>query len=442
MGTVSNSEVAGSKREWVDSRRGALSRLVRSLGPGLITGASDDDPSGIATYSQVGAQFGFTMLWTLVFSYPLMSAIQEVSAWIGRVTGAGITLNLKKKFAPWICTAVVMTLLVANVANLAADIAAMANVLKLSIGGSSCVYAIVFGVICATAEIVIPYKQFARVLMWMTLVLFVYVAAAFATKVPLHGIVGGALLPSIHFSGSYFAALTAVLGTTISPYLFFWQASQEVEEQRQDPSEHPLKLSPQQADAQLQRVRVDTYAGMAVSNTIGFFIILDTAATLHLHGVTDIETATQAATALRPIAGDFAFVLFVLGILGTGLLSIPVLAGSVGYALAELRSWPIGLERPLRAAREFYGAIAAVTALGVALTFTSISAIKALFWSAVLNGVSAGPIMILLMLMTRDMKLTGGLTLPRPQWILGWIATIAMLAVSLGLMLSWLAKAT
>ena len=402
----------------------------------MVTGASDDDPSGIATYSQVGAQFGFAMLWTLVFTYPLMCAIQEVSAWTARVTGAGITRNLKKLYGPWICTLVVATLLFANVANLAADIAAMADALQLAVGGSSCVYAIAFGALCATVEVVVPYKQFAQVMKWTTLVLFVYVAAAFATRVPLKGVIGGALTPSFHFGGSYFAALTAVLGTTISPYLFFWQASQEVQEQKAAPGERPLKDSPRQGPAQLHRMRIDTYLGMAISNVIGFFIMLDTAAMLHGHGVTNIETAAQAAAALRPIAGEFAFIVFVVGILGTGLLSIPVLAGSVGYALAELRSWPMGLERPLRSAPRFYAAIAAVTALGVALNFASISPIKALFWCAVINGLAAGPIMVLMMLMTGNAKLTGGLKLPRPQWLLGWIGTIAMLAVSAALVIS------
>jgi len=442
MGAPLNSGTAGPTSGRIgkpaQARFSKLDRLFRLLGPGLVTGAADDDPSGIATYSQVGAQFGFSMLWAMPFSYPLMAAIQEISAWIGRVTGAGLTKNLKLTYPPMVCFSVVAVLLFANVINLAADIAAMGDAVHTLIAGPAFSYSLFFGLVCLIAEIFIPYERFASILKWSTLVLFVYVATAFTTHLPMREVLKGTLIPSLSFSSGSFTALTAVLGTTISPYLFFWQASQEVEEQKAAPSEKPLKLAPQQAQAQLEPMRIDTYFGMAVSNFIGLFIILATAATLHRHGTTDIQTATQAAEALRPIAGDFAFLLFVIGIVGTGLLAIPVLAGSVGYAVAELKAWPTGLDRPVRSARGFYATIAAVTLLGVALNYASVSPIKALFWSAVINGLSAGPIMILIMLMASDRKLTGKLRLPKLQWIVGWMSTLAMLAVAVGMLVTTL----
>jgi NRAMP (natural resistance-associated macrophage protein)-like metal ion transporter len=426
---IANASVRASAAPW-----------LRFLGPGLVTGAADDDPSGIATYSQIGARFGFAMLWTLVLAYPLMAAIQEASAWIGRVTGAGLAQNLKLHYPRWVSYAVVSLLFIANVINLAADIGAMADALCLIVGGPIILYSVMFGVMCLAGEIFISYANFAQVLKWGTLVLFVYIAVAFVVRVPLREVLAGSLIPTIRFNDGYMTALAAVLGTTISPYLFFWQASQEVEEQKVTPGEKPLRRAPEQAPAQLEPMRIDTYLGMAVSNLIAFFIVLDTGALLHAHGTREIETAAQAAEALRPIAGEFAFLLFGIGIIGTGLLAIPVLAGSVGYALAELRGWPHGLSRKLRSAHAFYGAIALVTLLGVALNLSPVSPIKALFWSAVINGVSAGPIMAVLMLMTTNGKLTGGLRLPRPQWILGWVSTAVMLAVSVGMLADFMVR--
>jgi NRAMP (natural resistance-associated macrophage protein)-like metal ion transporter len=440
MAVVPKSASAKPKSPAVSGRSTTTARkLVRFfglLGPGLVTGAADDDPSGIATYSQVGAMFGFSMLWTMVLSYPLMSGIQEASVWMGRVTGAGLSRNLKACFPSWICLSVITLLFFANVINLAADIAAMADAVCLIIGGPVLLYSVLFGGVCLTAEILIPYDRFAQVLKWGTLVLFVYVATAFTIRIPIREVLAGAFIPSIGLSIGSFTALTAVLGTTISPYLFFWQASQEVQEQKAAPRERPLKSAPEQAPAQLSSAHVDTYVGMAISNLIAFFIILDTAATLHRRGMTEIQTAAQAAAALRPLAGELAFLLFVIGIVGTGLLAIPVLAGSLGYALAEFQAWPMGLERPVRSAPGFYGVIAGVTLLGVALNLAAVSPIKALFWSAVINGLSAGPIMVLIMLMTTDRRLTGRLKLPKLRWALGWVATAVMLAVSLGLVLS------
>ncbi|MBV8454646.1 MAG: divalent metal cation transporter [Deltaproteobacteria bacterium] len=409
---------------------GRLVKLVRSLGPGLVTGAADDDPSGIATYSQIGAQFGFAMLWTLVLSCPLMAAIQEASAWVGRVSGMGLARNIRLHYPPLISYIVVAVLLLANVINLAADVAAMADALRLLIGGPILLYTLIFGVICVCGVIFISYKAFAKILKYGTLVLLVYIATAFIAKMPLRRIIIGSLIPTLRLSGNYMAALTAVLGTTISPYLFFWQASQEVEEQQAAPGEMPLKLAPRQAFRQLETMRVDTYFGMVASNIVAYFIMMDSGALLHSHGITQIETATQAAEALRPVGGDYAFVLFATGIIGTGLLAVPILAGSVSYALAEIASWPHGLAKKLANSKAFYGSIASTTLLGLLLNLFRISPIKALFWSAIVNGFCAGPIMVLVMLMTTNKTITGGMTFQRTPWMLGWIATAVMLVVA------------
>jgi NRAMP (natural resistance-associated macrophage protein)-like metal ion transporter len=413
-----------------------LFRVFGRLGPGIVTGASDDDPSGIATYSQVGAQFGFAMLWTMLLTYPLMAGIQEISAWIGRVTGVGIAGNIRRHYSPLVLYPLVALLLIANVINLAADIGAMGSALKLLVGGSALLYSVEFGIISVVAAIFVPYRQYAQLLKWATLVLFVYVATALVVHVPWKPVLIGTLIPTVSFSNSYLTALTAVFGTTISPYLFFWQASQEVQEQRTAVGERPLKRAPEQAPAQLKTMRADTYLGMAFSNLIAFFIILDTAAVLHVHGITDIQTSAQAAEALRPLAGELTFLLFSLGILGTGLLAVPVLAASGAYAMAEALKWPIGLERKLRRAKGFYGILCGATLLGVALNFGSVNPIKALFWSAVLNGVAAVPIMITMMMMTSNPKVIGTLRLPKPQKIIGWTATSIMLLVAAGMLVS------
>jgi NRAMP (natural resistance-associated macrophage protein)-like metal ion transporter len=417
---------AKSKSSWFSR----LSGYLKALGPGIVTGAADDDPSGIATYSQVGAQFGFAMLWTMLLTYPLMAGIQEISAWIGRVTGVGLAGNIRRHYPPMVVNTLVAFLLIANVINLGADIGAMGSALQLVAGGPALFYSILFGVVSVIAAIVFPYKQYAEYLKWTTLVLFVYAATAFIVHIPLKPVLIGTFIPSISFSNSYLTALTAVFGTTISPYLFFWQASVEVTEQKAAPREKPLKQAPHQAPAQLDRMRGDTYLGMAFSNIIAFFIILDTAAVLHAHGITDIQTGAQAAEALRPLAGELAFLLFSIGIIGTGLIAIPVLAGSSAYALAEALELPIGLERKLHRAKGFYGILAVATLLGVALNFIGLNPIKALFWSAVINGVAAVPIMIVMMLMTSNRKITGGLRLPTPQKVIGWIATGVMFAVA------------
>jgi len=400
--------------------------FVKKLGPGLITGAADDDPSGIATYSQVGAQFGYSILWTTFLTFPLMVGIQIISARIGRVTGHGLAANIRKHYSPWILHSLVCLLLVANTINIAADIGAMAAALKLLIGGPAHLYVIAFALLSLVLQIFIPFPQYAPILKLLTLSLFAYVATVFAVEIPWGEVLRGTIMPLASFGADYVVAVVAVFGTTISPYLFFWQASQEVEEQRAAEGEEPLKEAPEQARAHLRRIKVDTYIGMGFSNLIAFFIILTAAVTLHLHGVTDIETSAQAAEALRPMAGEYAFLLFSAGIVGTGLLAVPVLAGSAAYALAESFKWPIGLGRKLLEARGFYMILTIATLLGVMLNFTSIDPIKALFWSAVINGVIGVPIMAIMMAMAAKPEVMGQFVVTPRLRILGWLATAVM----------------
>jgi NRAMP (natural resistance-associated macrophage protein)-like metal ion transporter len=401
-------------------------KLLQILGPGLITGASDDDPSGIATYSQVGAQFGYGLAWTLLLSYPLMCAIQEISARIGRVTGAGIAGNLRKHYPAWLLNAIVALLIVANTINIGADLGAMGAALKLLIGGPQWLYVALFAAASALLEIFLRYSRYVSVLKWLTLSLLAYVATVFVVDVHWADVVRSLVIPDLSFKTDYIVAIVAVLGTTISPYLFFWQAEEEVEDEQERPESEPLVEAPSQAPAEMSRIRIDTYLGMALSNLIALFIIITTAATLHAHGVVDIQTSSQAAEALRPIAGEFAFAVFAAGIIGTGLLTLPVLAGSAAYALGEARGWPVGLARKANQAKAFYGAIAAATLIGALMNFIAIDPIKALFWSAVINGVAAAPVMAMMMLLTMRKDVMGQFTLPRPLQALGWIGTAVM----------------
>ena len=410
---------------------------LQMLGPGLITGASDDDPSGIGTYSQVGAQFGYSMLWTMLFSYPLMSGIQEISARIGRVTGRGIAGNMRKYYPRWLTYIIAGLLVIANVINLGADLSAMGAALQLLMGGSVLLYAVMFAVISLLLQIFVPYKKYVNLLKWLTLVLFAYVATVFVVRVPWGEALHSTFIPALEFKADYFAGLIAVLGTTISPYLFFWQASQEVEEIDLAPTEQALKESPYQAPKQMGRIKADTYIGMGISNLIAFFIILTSAVTLHAHGKTDIQSAAQAAEALRPVAGDFAFALFAVGIIGTGLLAVPVLAGSAAYAVSGVFGWSASLERQALQAKQFYGVLAAATLIGLGLNFTSIDPIKALFWAAVINGVLAGPVMVVIMLMATNPAVMGQFTLSRRLRITGWLATAVMLVAAGGLFVTW-----
>jgi len=410
--------------------------FLRMLGPGLITGAADDDPSGIATYSQVGAQFGFGMAWVMIVSYPLMVAIQEISARIGRVTGQGIAGNIRQHYSVWLLRLIVGLLLIANTINLGADLGGMGDALKLLIGGSTHLYVVLFAVGCALLEIFSSYDRYVAILKWSTLSLFAYVATVLVVHVSWADVGRAIVMPPISLGKDYIVAVVAVLGTTISPYLFFWQSSEEAEDERTTDGDEPLLVDPAQAPRQLRRIKIDTYFGMAVSNVIALFIIITTAATLNAHGVTDIQTSAQAAQALKPIAGPLAFVVFAAGIIGTGLLAIPVLAGSAAYAVGEALDWPTGLGRKPREAKAFYGVVAFATLIGIGINFTSIDPIKALFWSAVINGVVAVPVMILIMLMVMKPKVMGDFTLSRPLQAMGWLSTAVMAITVIGMLIT------
>jgi NRAMP (natural resistance-associated macrophage protein)-like metal ion transporter len=406
------------------------------LGPGLITGAADDDPSGIATYSQVGARFGMGMLWTMLFSFPLMAAMQEICGRLGRVTGAGIAANLRKHYPKPILYVVVLLLCVANIFNLGADIAAMGAATQLLLGGSLNVYAIVFGLVSLCFQVYIPYRGYVRYLKWLTIVLFAYIATAFVVHVPWIKAIRATVIPTVSWNADYWMALVAVLGTTISPYLFFWQTSEEAEEVRVTPGESALKRKPSQAVEQFRRITLDTRIGMALSNLIAFFIILTASATIHSSGTgKGIQTAADAAKALQPLAGKLAFLLFAIGIIGTGLLAIPVLAGSAGYAVAETFGWRASLEKKAAQAPKFYLVIGAATIIGVGLNFIGLNPIRALYWSAILNGIVATPLMGMLMLMSSSKAVIGDFELPTHLRIVGWAATAVMFVASAGFLI-------
>ncbi|MGO4668087.1 NRAMP family divalent metal transporter [Bosea sp. 2YAB26] len=408
-------------------------RLLHVLGPGLITGASDDDPSGIATYSQTGAQFGYMTTWTLVFSYPLMSAIQIISARLGRTTGHGIAGNLRRHYPDWLVYGGVTLLLVANIINIGADIGAMADALRLLVAGPQLVYVIIFGIACILMQVLLEYKRYVSVLKWLTIALFAYVGTLFFVKIDWLELGRSLILPSISLRADYLTAIVAILGTTISPYLFFWQASQEVEDIMANPKREPLKEAPRQADDAKARIRLDTFVGMGFSNVIALAIMVTAAATLHANGVTDIESSSQAAEALKPVAGVFAEGLFALGIVGTGLLAVPVLGGSAAYAVGETLRWPTGLDRKPKHAKAFYVTIAVATLCGVALNLTPINPIKALYWSAVINGIVAVPIMVLMMVMATQPRVMGVQTIGRGLTFFGWLSTAVMAVTAIGM---------
>jgi len=411
--------------------------LVQKLGPGIITGASDDDPSGIGTYSQVGAQFGYALLWTMLFSYPLMSAIQEISARIGRVTGVGIAANLRKNYPKPLLYCVLIAVSLANVFNLGADIGAMGAATQLVLPGRISIFIVIFGIGSLAGVLLVPYSAYAKYLKWLTLSLFAYVGVIFFVHISWSAVLRATLLPHVQMTKEYWTALIAVLGTTISPYLFFWQASQEVEEVRNNRGEKPLKRAPAQAHEQLARIRIDTYLGMAFSNAVAFFIILTAAATLHAHGITEIATSAQAAKALEPLAGRFAFLLFVCGIVGTGLLAVPVLAASACYGIGEACRWKASLERKPAESIRFYAAITAATLIGLAMNFLHIDPVKALFWAAILNGVVAAPLMAVIMIMASSQKVMGKLVIPPYLKGMGWLATAVMSSACIGAFITW-----
>lgn len=410
---------------------------LKQLGPGLITGAADDDPSGIATYSQAGAQFGYNLLWTVVLTFPLMVGIQTVSARIGRVTGQGLAANMRKIFPRWVCLTIVLLLLIANTINIAADIAAMGEALRLVIGGGQHGHAVIFGLTSLLLQVFIPYQKYIKVLKWLTLSLLAYAAVVMMIHIPWGEVIMHTLLPHITISAEYATIVVALFGTTISPYLFFWQASQEVEDMRNNKQASPLLAMTKNARKQLHRIKIDTYIGMGFSNLVAFFIILSTAATLHVAGITNIETSAQAAEALRPIAGNVTFLIFSLGIIGTGMLAVPVLAGSAAYAAAECFDWRKGLDKKLIEAKEFYAIIIVATIAGLLLDFTAIDPIKALFWSAVINGVIAVPIMAIMMIMAVRPDIMGAFVIKKKLKLLGWAATALMLATVITMIVFW-----
>jgi NRAMP (natural resistance-associated macrophage protein)-like metal ion transporter len=407
------------------SKPGSFRHFLSRLGPGLVTGAADDDPSGIGTHSQVGAQFGYGLSWTFLFSFPLMVAIQEVAAEIGRVTGAGIARNLRRHYPRPLLILMVGLLLIANIVNLGADLAAMGAAVGLLIGGPLGLYTLLFGILCVVIEVWLSYERYSSVLKWATLSLFAYVAVVVVAQVPWGEALTSLVVPRIEWTGAYATAVVAILGTTISPYLFFWQAGQEIEEQKRHKVK-PLCITPKEAGPELQRIRIDTLTGMAFSSIVSLAIVFATAATLHANGVRDIETSAQAAEALRPIAGNFAFALFALGIIGTGLLAVPVLAGSAAYAVTEMFGIAGSLDAKPTKARLFYGTIAVTTMLGVSLQYVGIDPARALYWAAVVNGVLAAPLMVMMMLIVRNPRAMGQLTLGRRATITGWFATAVM----------------
>jgi NRAMP (natural resistance-associated macrophage protein)-like metal ion transporter len=408
---------------------------LKHLGPGLITGAADDDPSGIATYSQAGAQFGFNMLWTVVFTFPLMAGIQMISARLGCMTGRGLAANIKIQFPKPLLYGIVGLLLLANTINIAADIAAMSEALRLLFGGSAHAYSVMFGLLCLALQVFLRYETYVRYLKWLTLGLLAYVAVVFTIHVPWLHVAERTVWPHLALNNDTITMIVAVFGTTISPYLFFWQAAQEVEDlqalERHNGGGNLLPHAMLVARKHMRRIKWDTYIGMGFSNLIAFFIILTTAATLDVAGVTNIQTSAQAAQALRPLAGEFAFLLFGLGIIGTGMLAVPVLAGSAAYAVAETFGWHAGLDLKAIEGRGFYGIIAIATLGGVILDFTPTDPIKELFWSAVINGVIAVPIMVVMVLLGSQERVMGQFVIRKRLRFLGWLATAAM-AIAVG----------
>jgi NRAMP (natural resistance-associated macrophage protein)-like metal ion transporter len=402
-------------------------RLGQVLGPGLVTGAADDDPSGIATYAQAGAQYAFRLGWTLLLTYPLMVVIQGISARIGRTTGAGIAGNLRQHYPGWVLNGIVALLLIANTLNIGADLAAMAESSRLLLPAPpSWAYVLAYGAVTTLGQVLLSHTRYVALLKWLTLSLFAYFATVCVVHVPWREVLTGLVWPRFSMDRQFWLTVVAILGTTISPYLFFWQAAQEVEDTKAQPVEQPLRKKPAQGAAALARIRLDTLIGMAVSNLVALAILITAAATLHRAGIHEVASAAQAAEALRPLAGKGAFVLFALGIVGTGLLSIPVLAGSAAYALGEARQWPVGLARQPLQAKAFYATIALATFLGAGATLFALSPVRALIFAAVINGIVAVPVMALLMLMSVRKDIMGPFRISGLAAAVGWIATLVM----------------
>lgn len=416
---------------WDRLKEHPLSRV----GPGLITGVADDDPSGIATYSQAGAQFGLNMLWTMPLAFPLMAAIQSMCAQIGRVTGKGLAANIKTAFPPIVLKSVVFLLLIANTLNIAADVAAMGEVAELITGFNRHIMTAVFVFGTLILQVFIPYHRYVNFLKWLTVSLLAYAAVLFTVHVPWGEVMQRTVWPTFTVNADAAAVVVGIFGTTISPYLFFWQASEEVEDMHSIPGAVSLVSNARHAGAELRRIRWDTWSGMLYSDITAYFIILATAVTLNVSGIKDITTAGQAASALRPLAGDFAFILFAIGILGVGLIGVPVLAGSGAYALSEAMEWNSGLEKKPKDAIGFYTIIAVSVLLGLVIQYSPISPMKALFWSAVINGVIAVPLMVVIILLVSKKSVMGRFTAGRPIIILGWVAVAVMGAAAIAMFL-------
>ena len=402
-----------------------IQALLKSLGPGIITGAADDDPSGIATYSIAGAQLGTKLLWTALLTWPLMAAVQMMCARIGKVTGQGLAANLKLRFPKWLLIAVVIALLIANTINIAADLAGMADAASMLSGVNSRWFVVAFALIISWATIRLQYRQIADVLKWLVLVLFAYPVTAFVVGANWGQVLHATLIPSMPHSRNEWATLVAILGTTISPYLFFWQTSEEVEEEK-SAGQKTLAQRRGATPEELELRNIDVGVGAFFSNAVMFFIILTTAITLNRHGLVNIETSRQAAEALRPFAGSFASTLFTVGIVGVGFLAIPTLAGSAAYAFAETLGWREGLNKKLKQARWFYALILVSTAAGVALDFIGINPVRALYWTAVINGLLAPFLLVAILIVAGDKKLMQGQPSSRVGWIVVAITTAAM----------------
>ena len=396
------------------------------LSAGLVTGAADDDPSGIATYSQVGAKYGYATLWTMFLTLPLMIAIQMISAQIGRVTGKGLADNMRSHYPAWLVHGLIVMLFVANVINLGADIGAMGSALQLLIGGPAVVYALGFALASTILQVWVPFSRYSPYLKVLTISLFAYVATVFVVEVPWATALKGALVPSFVWNVDYATAIVAILGTTISPYLFCWQAAHEVEEIKASSERRPLRRTAEQGPDAFKRIRIDTATGMIFSNVVAFFIMLTAAVVLHAHGKHDIQSSAEAAAALRPLAGRFAFWLFAAGIIGTGLLALPVLAGATAYAAAGAFKRPYGLEHKPLKAKFFYGVLIVSMLIGAALNLTSINPIKALYWSAVINGVAAAPMMVIILLLAQNRRVMKEFSIKGWLKWLGWLATGVM----------------
>ena len=415
-------------------------KFANRFGSGLITGAADDDPSGLATYSQTGAQFGVSLLWTLAFTTPLMISIQMVSARIGWLTGHGLAWNIRRVMPRWVTTAIVALLVFANTLNIAADIAAMGEALQLIVGGPQHGHALVFGLLCTVLPLSLNFESMVSILKWLTLALLAYVAVVFMLRVDWESVLVWAVLPTFQSGSAYWVMVVAILGTTISPYLFFWQAAQEAEQRQRMELDNgdgaSLATNPSFVFEHLSRIKLDTMVGMVFSNAIAFCVMLATAVTLNQHGITDIQTTKQAAEALRPLAGELTFLLFSLGIIGTGMLAVPVLAASAAYAVADVFEWRSGLDHDVLEAKGFFAVIAASTIIGTLIDFTPLDPIKALIWSAVANGIIAVPIMVVMMRLGNNRQILGQHTLSRRHLALGWFATAVMAAAVIAMIVA------